>query len=420
MKTKTGASMADFEALLNEQLGGFRKGFNPGERVRARIAAVTPTNVILDVHAKKEGIIPVASLEGGAEGLKPGDSIDAVFVGLVDGALVFATGAATETGGADRSVMQAYEAHLPVDGKVQSEVNGGYEVMVGKTRGFCPYSQIALHREEGASYIGRTFAFLVEEYDPEEKNLIVSRRALLERQAAERREALKATLAEGETRTGTVTRIADFGFFVDLGGAEGLVPLRELSWQRGVKPSDIAKPGDQVEVLVRSIDWEANRISLSLRALQANPMDAFLASAQVGAQMTGRITRVEAFGAFVELEPGVEGLLPTGAIARGRRIGHPSQLVSVGQSVEVRVDSIEPDRKRISLRLVPSSEEIAAEEKARAEREARRRKALGLPPEDEPAEEPFDLEAALEDFRKGQDDGGGFGNLGDAFSGIGV
>ena len=414
------ASMADFEALLNAQFESFRKGFDPGERVRARIAAITPTNVILDVNAKKEGILPLTSLEKGTEGLKAGDSIDVVFVGLVDGALVFATGAADATGGADRSVLQAFEAKLPIDGKVQSEVNGGYEVMVGKTRGFCPYSQIALHREEGASYIGKTFAFLVEEYDPEEKNLIVSRRALLERQAAERREALKATLVEGETRTGKVTRIADFGFFVDLGGAEGLVPLRELSWDRGVKPADIAKPGDEVEVLVRTIDWEANRISLSLRALQANPMDAFIAAAQVGAQMTGKITRIEQFGAFVQLEPGVEGLLPTGAIARGRRIGHPSQLVSVGQSVEVRIDSIEPDRKRISLRLVPTAEEIAAAEKERAEREARRRKAMGVSAEEAEAEEPFDLGAALDDFRKEQGDGGSFGSLGDAFSGIGI
>ena len=412
--------MADFEALLNAQFESFRKGFDPGERVRARIAAITPTNVILDVNAKKEGILPLTSLEKGTEGLKAGDSIDVVFVGLVDGALVFATGAADATGGADRSVLQAFEAKLPIDGKVQSEVNGGYEVMVGKTRGFCPYSQIALHREEGAYYIGKTFAFLVEEYDPEEKNLIVSRRALLERQAAERREALKATLVEGETRTGKVTRIADFGFFVDLGGAEGLVPLRELSWDRGVKPADIAKPGDEVEVLVRTIDWEANRISLSLRALQANPMDAFIAAAQVGAQMTGKITRIEQFGAFVQLEPGVEGLLPTGAIARGRRIGHPSQLVSVGQSVEVRIDSIEPDRKRISLRLVPTAEEIAAAEKERAEREARRRKAMGVSAEEAEAEEPFDLGAALDDFRKEQGDGGSFGSLGDAFSGIGI
>lgn len=412
--------MADFEALLNAQFESFRKGFDPGERVRARIAAITPTNVILDVNAKKEGILPLTSLEKGAEGLKAGDSIDVVFVGLVDGALVFATGVADATGGADRSVLQAFEAKLPIDGKVQSEVNGGYEVMVGKTRGFCPYSLIALHREEGASYIGKTFAFLVEEYDPEEKNLIVSRRALLERQAAERREALKATLVEGETRTGKVTRIADFGFFVDLGGAEGLVPLRELSWDRGVKPADIAKPGDEVEVLVRTIDWEANRISLSLRALQANPMDAFIAAAQVGAQMTGKITRIEQFGAFVQLEPGVEGLLPTGAIARGRRIGHPSQLVSVGQSVEVRIDSIEPDRKRISLRLVPTAEEIAAAEKERAEREARRRKAMGVSAEEAEAEEPFDLGAALDDFRKEQGDGGSFGSLGDAFSGIGI
>lgn len=418
---KAGSGMADFEALLNGQFESFRKGFNPGERVRATVVARTHDNVILDVKAKKEGIIPVSSLDEGADAIKPGSEIDAVFVGLSDGAFLFATGsAAIEAGAPDCTIVQAFEAKLPVEGRVQAEVNGGYEVMVGKTRGFCPFSQMALHREEGANYIGRTFTFLVEEYDPEEKNLVLSRRALLERQAAERREALKQTLEEGATLKGRVTRMADFGFFVDLGGAEGLVPLRELSWQRGVKPQDIAKVGDEVEVLVRSVDWDANRISLSLRALQTNPMDTFIASAQIGAQMTGKIVRIEQFGAFVELEPGVEGLLPTGAIARGRRIAHPSQLVSVGQQVEVRIDSLEPDRKRISLRLVPSAEETAAAEKERAEREARRRKAMGLPPEPTEDEEPFDLKAALADFNKGQEGDSCFGSLSDAFSGIGI
>lgn len=418
MKSNGKASMADFAALLDEQLGSFRKGFNPGERVKARVAAVTPRGFILDVKAKKEGFIPVTSLGEGVDGFSVGDTIDAVFVGLIDGALVFSPGAAMETGGADRTILQAYEAKLPIDGKVQAEINGGYEVMVGKTRGFCPYSQIALHREEGATYVGRTFAFLVEEYDPEEKNLVLSRRALLERQQAERREALKEALEEGQTVTGKVTRLADFGFFVDLGGAEGLVPLRELSWQRGVKPSDIVSPGQDVEVLVRAIDWEANRISLSLRAMQANPMDAFLAAAQVGAEVQGKIVRLEPFGAFVELEPGVEGLLPIGAIARGRRINHPSQMVSVGQTVAVRIDSIEPDRRRISLRLVPTAEEVAAAEKARAEREARIRRENGEPEESE--EELIDIRAALDEFKREKSGGASFGSLDDAFSGLGI
>ncbi len=414
---KNSASKADFEALLNAQFDNFRKGFNPGERVTATVAAVTPAGVILDVNAKKEGIIPENSFAPGAERPSVGDTVTVYFAGVSDGAFIFSTGGGESAGGGDRSILQAFESKLPIDGKVQAEVNGGYEVMVGKTRGFCPFSQIALHREEGASYIGKTYSFIVEEYDPEEKNLILSRRALLERQAAERREALRQSLEEGETRTGKVTRIMDFGFFVDLGGAEGLVPLREISWQRGVKPDDIVRPGQEVEVLVRAIDWDANRISLSLRATQANPMDAYIAAATVGTQVEGRITRVEQFGAFVELEPGVEGLLPTGAIARGRRIGHPSQLVSAGQDVLVKIDSIEPDRKRISLRLVPTPEEVAAAEKARAEREARWRKAHGITEEEE-KEEPFDLKSALDDFRKSNGDGGSFGSLGDAFSGL--
>lgn len=416
MKNK--ASMADFEALLDKQFASFNKGFNPGEHVRARVISVGPEALVLDVSAKEEGILPIGEDDGGLRELKPGDMVDVIFTGMSNGALLFAHGEDPAAGGADRTVAGAFESGLPVEGRVQGEVNGGYEIMVGKTRGFCPYSQMALHREDGAEYVGKTFLFLVSEYDPEEKNLIVSRRALLERQMAEKREALKASLEEGETRTGKVTRLADFGFFVDIGGAEGLVPLRELSWQRNVKPSDIVSVGQTVEVLVRQIDWERNRISLSLRATQTNPLDTFLSTAQVGATMEGKVVRLEPFGAFVELEPGVEGLLPIGAIARGRRIAHPSQILSADQRLEVRIDSIDPDRKRISLRMVPTAEELAAAEKARAEREARRNK-FRIAEEEEEAER-LDVRAALEKFRERNDDGGTFGSLGDALSGLDI
>ena len=415
MDRKNSAGMAAFEALLNEQFATFRKGFNPGERVRARVLAVNSTHVVLDVKAKNEGLAPRADFVGddGSLAVKPGDEVDVVFVGTEGGALLFASRGGP--GSVDRTIAQAFEAKLPVEGRVQSEVNGGYEVMVGKTRAFCPYSQISLFRQEGAVYVGQSFQFLVQEYDPEEGNVVVSRRALLEQERDREREELKAELTAGMTRKGRVTRITDFGFFVDLGGAEGLVPMRELSWQRNVKPADIVSPGQTVEVFVREVDWERNRISLSLRATQADPFDAFAANCEIGSERKGRVTHLESFGAFVELEPGVEGLLPIGALGKGRRLVHPSQVVSVGQEVDVRIDSVDLERHRISLRPVPTAAELEAAAKARAEREARLGKTAG---EEGAEDDGFDVRQALEEFRKANSDNGSFGSLGDAFANI--
>ena len=344
--------MAEFESLLNEQLTAFRKGFNPGERVHARVLAVTDQNVVLDVRAKNEGLVPITDFqdEKGAVSVKAGDELDVTFVGAVGGAFIF-TSKSTEVA-VDQTIAQAAATGLPVEGKVKAEINGGYEVSIGSHRAFCPYSQISLFRQEGATYVGQTFPFLVQEYDPDEHNLVVSRRALLERERDKERDALKAELVAGVTRTGKVTRITDFGFFVDLGGAEGLVPMKEISWRRDVKPGDVVKEGDTVEVLVSSVDWERNRISLSLRATQVDPLDGAIARYPVGSIVNVKITHLEPFGAFAEIVPGVEGLIPISALGMGRRIVRPSEVVSEGQELDVRIESIERERRRISLRPV--------------------------------------------------------------------
>ena len=226
-------------------------------------------------------------------------------------------------------------------------------------RAFCPYSQIAMYRQEGAAYVGQTLQFIVQEYDPEERNIVVSRRALQERERDRKREELKSNLVEGATCKGKVTRIVDFGFFVDLGGAEGLVPLKEISWRRDVKPEDVVKVGDTVEVLVREIDWERNRISLSLRGAETDPFDLVAERSPAGSNVTAKITRLEPFGAFAELEPGVEGLIPISALGNGRRIARPSEVVEVGQEMVLKVESIDRDRRRISLRPIWEDEEAA-------------------------------------------------------------
>lgn len=414
MNKKTSQSMAEFEALLNGQFETFRKGFNPGERVEASVIAINSNFVVLDVKAKNEGLIPIQEFteEDGTVSVKVGDTLNVVFVSATGGAFIFA---AKDTKiSVDRSITEAYEAGLPVEGKVVAEINGGYEISVASHRAFCPYSQISLFREEGAAYVGRVFQFLVQEYDPEGGNLVVSRRVLLEKERNREKEELKANLTAGTTRSGRVSRITDFGFFVDLGGAEGLVPMKELSWQRNIKPEDIVKTGDTVEVFVREIDWERNRISLSLRATQADPFIAFVDKARLGMEIHGKVSSLQPFGAFVELEPGVEGLVPTGALGRGRPIARPQQVVSVGQELDVVVDSLDPERHRIGLRLVPTAEEIEEAEKQRLARMAKNKK----PTTEDEEESAFDVRKALEDFKKAKSDNGSFGSLGDAFKNI--
>lgn len=474
---KTGTS--EFEAMLDEQFHAFRKGFDPGERVRARVLAVTDKDVVLDVRARNEGLVPAAEMTDGSGevAVRPGDELEVTFVGVSGGALLFTSRPAEAA--ADRTIAQAAATGLPVEGKVVAEINGGYEVEVCSRRAFCPYSQISLFRQEGASYVGRTFPFLVQEYDPDGRDVVVSRRALLERERDKEREALKAGLVAGSTRKGKVTRITGFGFFVDLGGAEGLVPMREISWRRDVKPGDVVKEGDIVEVLVSSVDWERDRISLSLRATQADPMDEAAGRYPPGSVVRARITRLEPFGAFAELLPGAEGLIPVSALASGRRIARPAEVVSVGQELDVRVESIDLGRRRISLRPVdhrldglrPRS--LAAGERLAGVVEGCKdfgvfirlsEKATGLlhvsetgvpkgpatlarleeqyPPGKEvevvvkendgkrislarpgawsPGAAAQEEEKAMEDFRKANSPDGGLGSLGDAFAGLGL
>lgn len=344
--------MAEFEALLNSQLSSFRKGFNPGERVQATVVSVGPQYIVLDVKAKNEGLVPVSEFtdDKGAVSVKAGDEIQVAFAAAQGGAFMFTSKSGSVS--VDQTLSAAFASGLPVEGKVQSEINGGYEVMIGGNRAFCPYSQINLFRQEGAVYVGQTFNFVVQEYDPEEHNIVVSRKVLLERERDREREALKEQLVTGVTRKGKVTRITDFGFFVDLGGAEGLVPLKELSWRRDVKPADIVSEGETVEVLVNSVDWERNRISLSLRATQADPFDAVANRYPIGSVVSVKVTRLESFGAFAEVESGVEGLIPISALGNGRRIVRCSEVVSVGQEILVRIESVERERRRISLRPV--------------------------------------------------------------------
>lgn len=346
-------SMEDFGALLDAQLKDFKKGFSPGQRVSGTVSQVTADYVLVDLHAKSEGMIPRAELcdETGRLKVKPGDNVEAYFVSGKGGSMMLSVSFA---GAADReeSLRHAFQSGMPVEGIVRGETRGGYEVGVGKQRVFCPYSEVDITKREPADVIGKKLAFIVIEFEDEGKSVVVSHREVQQRERDRLRVELEQRLKVDDVVEGTVARIMPFGVFVDIGGADGLVPLRELTWaSRNAKPEDVVTVGERVRVVVREIKWEENRISLSLRYAQGDPWQTAATRYLVGMRMEAVVTRLMPFGAFAELEPGVEGLIPIGRMAAGRRIAHPKEVLKEEQRVEVQIDSIDLTERKIGLSL---------------------------------------------------------------------
>jgi small subunit ribosomal protein S1 len=246
------------------------------------------------------------------------------------------------------------------------EVNrGGLSVDVNGIRGFLPISQIDLYRVENAErYVNQKLKCMVAEADKAEKNLVVSRRALLEQEREELSKKLWEELAEGQIRKGVIRLVKPFGAFVDLGGVDGLVPISEMSWTRIKDPGEVVHAGDQVEVVVHRIDRDARKVTLSLRQLKASPWDTAHINFPEGTVLTGPVMRIEPFGCFVELEPGVEGLVHISELAP-TRVRSPHEVVKVGDQIQVKVLRVDRDERKIALSVKAVKEaEKQAEESA--------------------------------------------------------
>jgi small subunit ribosomal protein S1 len=261
---------------------------------------------------------------------------------------------------------------MTVEARVTATNKGGLEVDVNGIRGFMPISQIDLYRVENPEqYVNQRLLCQVVEVNPEERNLVVSRRSLLEREREENREKLWNELAEGQVRQGVVRSVRDFGAFVDLGGVDGLLHVSEMSWTRVKNPADVVQPGQTIKVGVLKIDREARKVSLGLKQLTPSPWDNVVANYPPGTLVTGKVTRLTDFGAFVELEPAVEGLIHISELAP-QRVRRVSDIVKPDQEVRVLVLNVDPNQRRISLSLKgaqakdapPPEEEAAAEEPA--------------------------------------------------------
>jgi small subunit ribosomal protein S1 len=337
-----------FEASLQA------KRIGRGQTIEGTIVAIGPEVALVDVGSKGEAAIEIAELKDADGNLEVavGDRIQATVVSTVGGLTLsrkLVRGAATQ-----RQLEEAYRTGLPVEGKVEKSVKGGYEVRLAGQRGFCPFSQIDIVRTEPPAHEGRVYSFRIIEYKEGGRNLVVSRRALLEEEQRVSAAELRRSLAVGAVITGRVTSVRDFGAFVDLGGGvQGLLHVSEMGWSRVQDTSQVVKAGDQITVKVLRLDEGQQKISLGLKQLTADPWSKVLDTYEVGQVVSGRVTRVAEFGAFVELEPGVEALAHVSTFAPTGRSEEWSKTVAAGTTAAVEILSIDLDKKRIGVALVP-------------------------------------------------------------------
>ena len=327
---------------------------------QARVVAVRGKTVFLDLGAKSEGIVPLEQFEGEPVPDK-GTIIEVVFdrYDPAEGLLLM-----SRKGAAVAASWENLRKGLVVEAKVTKVNKGGVDVEVDGIRGFMPISQLEIGRVEDAStYIGQKLKVLVTEANQREKNLVVSRRDLLEREREEMKVKTWAELEEGQTREGTIRSVKDFGAFVDLGGVDGLLHVADMSWVRTSDVASLVHVGQRVQVKVLKVDRETNKVNLGLKQLMSSPWDDIEDRFARGQSVSGKVTRLMDFGAFVELEPGIEGLIHISELAAGRVV-RARDVVKAGDPVEVRILKIEPEAKRISLSLrpLPASQTTAAPE----------------------------------------------------------
>jgi len=346
-------STEDFAAMFEASLKA--KRFKEGQTLEGTIVAIGPEVAFVDVGGKGEATIEIDELkdpDGNLE-VAVGDRVQAMVVSTEGGLRLsrkLARGAAT-----DRQLEDAFRAGLPVEGKVEKAVKGGYEVRIGRQRAFCPISQIDMPRTDPSEHDGKVYTFRIIEFKEGGRNLVVSRRALLQEEQRARADEVRRSVVPGAVMTGRVASVREFGAFVDLGGdVQGLLHVSEMGWSRVSDPSQLVKPGDEITVKVLRVDDDGKKISLGLKQLIADPWSGISERYRVGDVRTGRVTRIADFGAFVELEPGVEALAHASTFAA---TGRWSSQVTPGMTAAFEILGIDLEHKRIAVALAPDARE---------------------------------------------------------------
>jgi small subunit ribosomal protein S1 len=342
----------DFAALFEASLKA--KRFEKGQTIEGIVVSIRPEVAFVDVGGKGEASIDIEELKDSDGNLEVavGDRIQAVVVSTSGGLTLsrkLARGAATA-----RQLEDAYQSGLPVEGKVERAVKGGFEVTIARQRAFCPFSQIDTLRTEPAVHEGQVYEFRIIEFKNGGRDLVVSRRVLLEAQQRAVADAVRKSVVAGAVMNGRVASVRDFGAFIDLGGGvQGLLHVSEMGWSRVEDLSQVLKAGDEITVKVLRVDDDRQKISLGVKQLSEDPWSRVAATYEVGQVHTGRVTRVTDFGAFVELEPGIDALAHASTFAPTGRSGGWSREVAVGMNGTFEILSIDADKKRIGVALLP-------------------------------------------------------------------
>jgi small subunit ribosomal protein S1 len=355
----------DFAAMFEASI--LAKRLDQGEFVEGRIVAIGPEVALVDVGRKGEAVMDIGELKN-ADGeieVKLGDLVQAMVVSTQGGLTL--SRRLGRSGASDQQFEVAFQSGLPVEGKVERQIKGGYEVRIGRRRAFCPVSQIDLRGADASAHEGHVYPFRIIEYKEGGENIVVSRRALLEDEERANAAKVRDQIVAGAVITGRVASVRDFGAFVDLGaGVQGLLHVSEMAWSRVSNPAEMVKAGEEITVKVLRVDEEKKKISLGLKQLSADPWSRVPEVYKVGQRLPGRVTRVAQFGAFVELEPGVEALAHASTFEPTGRSGGWAGQVAPGTTGTFEILAIDLEQKRIGVALV--SEAWARTEGAAAAR----------------------------------------------------
>jgi len=341
---------SEFESLMEESL----KAPRPGDVLVGRVLLVTRDSVIVDINYKCEGQVPLAELldADGKVTVKEGDEVDVYFEGTeTENGTVMLSHAKAEKFKVWRELERAFQSETPVEGVVLGKVKGGLKVDIG-VPAFLPGSHVDIRPARNLDrYVGQRGRFQILKFNRARGNVVVSRRSVLERERSSLKEQTLKVLEEGVILEGTVKNITDYGAFIDLGGLDGLLHITDMSWGRLQHPSEVIKVGDKVKVVVLKYDPQRERVSLGMKQIMPDPWNKVAETYPPGTRTHGKVVSVTDYGAFVELEKGVEGLIHVSEMSWSKRAVHPSKVVNPGDSVEVQVLGVDETNRRISLGL---------------------------------------------------------------------
>ncbi|MCR5435535.1 MAG: S1 RNA-binding domain-containing protein [Treponema sp.] len=335
--------------------------FNIGDSLETVVVAVTDSTVFVDLSAKSEGIVDAAEFkdEEGNISVKEGDKIKVFFTGEVRGEMRFTSkigGSAAD----DTMIENAFKGGIPVEGHVEKEIKGGYEIKLGSKRAFCPYSQMGFKdKKEPSEYVGKTLSFIITEYKNDGKDILVSNRKIGESEYASNIGKIAAQITEGAVVDAVVDSLEKFGAFVNIMGFRALLPISEMSLDRVTDASDIVEQGQTITVKVIHADWKNERVSVSLKALMKDPWESAAAKFPVGTKVDGKISRIADFGLFVNIDKGIDGLVHISELEDVSANTNLKKVYKIGQEMSVVVEKIDIASKRISLVPATSKEQDA-------------------------------------------------------------